>query len=107
QSAPGGYPSQVAAPAPIVQEQASPRGGGRRGDAFDPAQNPNAPGAPRALGGGQLPISTEAPIGAPGGRGAGEPLDLANAGGPAAALPPPPARNTNATGALTTLPPSA
>jgi hypothetical protein len=36
-------------PAPIAQE---PAGGaqGRRGDAFDPNQNPNAPGAPRALG---------------------------------------------------------
>ena len=52
--------------------------GRRRGDAFDPSQNPNAPGAPRALGGGQLPIPAEAPVGAPGGRGAGEPLDLAN-----------------------------
>ena len=108
QPPPGGYQSQVAAPAPILQEPASPRGGGRRGDAFDPSQNPNAPGAPRALGGGQLPISPGAPIGAPGGRGAGEPLDLANTGGaPAGTLPPPPPRNTNATGALTTLPPSA
>ncbi len=104
----GGYEPQVAAPAaPIVQEPAGVPRQGRRGDAFDPSQNPNAPGAPRALGGGQLPTSAETPIGAPGGRGAGEPLDLANAGGPAGALPPPPPRNTNATGALTTLPPSA
>jgi tol-pal system protein YbgF len=106
-----GYDPQIAAPAPIVQEPAGapPPGGRRRGDAFDPNQNPNAPGAPRALGGGQLPIQ-EAPVGAPGGRGAGEPLDLANTGGavnPPGALPPPPPRNTNATGALTTLPPSA
>ena len=50
--------------------------GRRRGDAFDPNQNPNAPGAPRALGGGQLPIANDAPVGAPGGRGPGEPLDL-------------------------------
>jgi tol-pal system protein YbgF len=106
QTGQGGYDQQAAAPAPIVQEP----GGGprRRGDAFDPAQNPNAPGAPRALGGGPLAIPAEAPIGAPGGRGAGEPLDLANTGGPpAGALPPPPPRNTNSTGALTTLPPSA
>jgi TolA-binding protein len=91
---PGGYQAQVAAPAPIVQEPAGvPPTGRRRGDAFDPNQNPNAPGAPRALGGGQLPVPAE-------------PLDLANtSGGPAGALPPP--RNTNATGALTTLPPSA
>ena len=108
QPPPGGYQSQVAAPAPILQEPAGAAQGGRRGDAFDPSQNPNAPGAPRALGGGQLPIQAGAPIGAPGGRGAGEPLDLANTGGaPAGALPPPPPRNLNSTGALTTLPPSA
>ena len=109
QQSPGGYQPQIAAPAPIVQEPAGvPPTGRHRGDAFDPNQNPNAPGAPRALGGGQLPMPAEAPIGAPGGRGAGEPLDLANTGGaPAGALPPPPPRNTNATGALTTLPPSA
>ena len=60
-----------------MQEPAAPQAGGRRrGDAFDPGQNPNAPGAPRALGGGQLPIANEAPFGAPGGRGPGEPLDL-------------------------------
>ena len=58
QQPPGGYQSQVAAPAPIVQEPAGvPPTGRRRGDAFDPSQNPNAPGAPRALGGGQLPVS--------------------------------------------------
>jgi tol-pal system protein YbgF len=108
QPPPGGYQSQVAAPAPILQEPVGAPQGGRRGDAFDPSQNPNAPGAPRALGGGQLPIQAGAPIGAPGGRGAGEPLDLANTGGaPAGALPPPPPRNLNSTGALTTLPPSA
>jgi tol-pal system protein YbgF len=107
QPPPGGYQSQAAAPAPIVQEPAGvPGRGGRRGDAFDPSQNPNAPGAPRALGGGQLPMP-EAPIGAPGGRGAGEPLDLANTGGGPAGAPPPAPRNTNAPGALTTLPPSA
>lgn len=47
--------------APIAQ---APSGGGRRGDAFDPSQNPNAPGVPRALGGGQLPVAA-APAGAP------------------------------------------
>jgi len=100
-----GYDQQIAAPAPIVQEpRGVPPGGLRRGDAFDPGQNPNAPGAPRALGGGQLPIATEAPIGAPGGRGAGEPLDLANTG-PSGAMPPP--RSPGASAALTTLPPSA
>ena len=105
-----GYEPQIAAPAPIVQEPAGapPTPGRRRGDAFDPSQVPNAPGAPRALGGGQLPIPAEAPVGAPGGRAAGEPLDLANTAprGPApAALPPP--RSPGGSGALTTLPPSA
>src|SRR5258705_2333120 len=77
QAQPGYDQPQIAAPAPIVQEPAAPQAPGRRrGDAFDPNQNPSAPGAPRALGGGQLPIANEAPVGAPGGRGAGEPLDL-------------------------------
>jgi tol-pal system protein YbgF len=111
QGAQGGYDPQIAAPGPIVQEPGgAPPLVRRRGDAFDPSQNPNAPGAPRALGGGPLPMPAEAPIGAPGGRGAGEPLDLANTGGagaPGGALPPPPPRNPNGTGALTTLPPSA
>ena len=101
---------QIAAPAPIVQESvgAPPPSGRRRGDAFDPTQNPNAPGAPRALGGGQLPIPAEAPVGAPGGRGPGEPLDLANTGA-ALASPGVPAapRAPVAAPRLTTLPPSA
>jgi tol-pal system protein YbgF len=100
-----GYDQQIAAPAPIIQDQQGVAPGRRRGDAFDPGQNPNAPGAPRALGGG--PIPAEAPVGAPGGRGAGEPLDLSNtAGGPGPAGAAPP-RTANAPGGLTTLPPSA
>ena len=103
---------QIAAPAPIVQEPPQglpPAPGRRRGDAFDPSQNPNAPGAPQALGGGQLPIPAVGSVGAPGGRGAGEPLDLANTGGPRnpAGAVPPPARTPGAGAALTTLPPSA
>jgi tol-pal system protein YbgF len=96
---------QIAAPAPIVQEPPGvPAAPGRRGDAFDPNQSPNAPGAPRALGGGQLPVPAQAGVGAPGGRGPGEPLDLANTGNPAAVPP----RGPNAPGTtLTTLPPSA
>lgn len=106
------YEPQIAAPAPIMQEAPPPGAPGarRRGDAFDPSQNPNAPGAPHALGGGQLPMPAETPVGAPGGRGAGEPLDLAHANGrypqaaPAAAAPQayPPA----AAGGLVTQPPS-
>src|SRR5262249_26930365 len=114
---------------------AAPRPPQRRSDVFDPAQNPNAPGAPRVLG--NLPagphIVTGAPqaeanagppIGAPGGRQAGAPLDLstmparqATASVPASPapamtgnLPPPPPRNPAATGApqqqYATLPPS-
>ncbi len=99
---------QIAAPAPIMQEPAQPAAGNRRrGDAFDPSQNPNAPGAPRALGGGQMPISNEAAVGAPGGRGPGEPLDLAGTSprAPAGAVAPSAAPQQSA--ALTTLPPSA
>ena len=78
----GGYPQpQVAAPAPIVQEAPAAGGGSRRGDAFDPSQNPNAPGAPRALGGGQMPVQSDGSVGAPGGRAPGEPLNLSNATG--------------------------
>ncbi|MET4803304.1 tol-pal system protein YbgF [Bradyrhizobium sp. LB11.1] len=110
---------QIAAPAPIVQEQPGPGAPGtrRRGDAFDPSQNPNSPGAPRALGGGQQPMSVGAQGGAPGGRDAGAPLDLSNNGGryPQAAAPAqpgyPPAQQGNPAQAggpaLTTLPPSA
>jgi tol-pal system protein YbgF len=109
---------------------------GRRGDVFDPAQRPNAPGAPRALGNEAAiaapaqSAANEPPVGAPGGRAAGAPLDLnamtGNASAPPAAamenaapvqtsqpasqpasqLPPP--RNTSATGTqLATLPPTA
>lgn len=53
---------------------------GRRGDAFDPNANPSAVGAPRPLGSivGQPSAPERADVGAPGGRGAGEPLDLSN-----------------------------
>jgi tol-pal system protein YbgF len=109
---PGYDQQQIAAPAPIVGETGpapAPAPGRRRGDAFDPSQNPNAPGAQRVLGSNQ-PIPAEpppivsaapagapgAPAGAPGGRAAGAPLDLGD--GP---------RGPGASAALTTLPPSA
>ncbi len=73
---------------------------GRRADVFDPAANPNAPGAPRPLG--ALPagqpsapqiMTDEQPIGARGGREPGTPLNLStlanDAPGDAAALPSP------------------
>jgi tol-pal system protein YbgF len=102
----GGYGQpQIASPAPIVQEQppASPQGR-RRGDAFDPNQNPNAPGAPQGLGGGRLPMPAEGA--APGPRGAGQ-VDQANI--PGSRPPPggpPPQANPNAAGALATAPPT-
>jgi tol-pal system protein YbgF len=97
---------------------------GRRGDAFDPAQNPNAPGAPHTLGsinppGGQPPglpqphapppmvaNAAEPPVGAPGGRGTGAPLDLATMAPPGTPLPGQPPRNPNVGTQVATLPPS-
>jgi tol-pal system protein YbgF len=106
---PGYDQPQIAAPAPIYQEEVPAQGGRRRGDAFDPSQNPNAPGVPRALGGGQLPVATGAPVGAPGGRAAGEPLSLESPSqrDAAGALPPQRGAGPNAGSGLTTLPPSA
>jgi len=109
---------------------------GNRSDVFDPAQRPNAPGAPRVLGnesaiavpaqGAAQNQANEPPIGAPGGRNAGAPLDLSTLAGnasapsaasmasaapvqtsqPASQVPPP--RSANAAGVqLATLPPSA
>jgi len=79
---------------------------GRRPDVFDPAQNPNAPGAPQTLGSKPAAAASDpgfqAPIGAPGGRAAGAPLDLSTLSGVASGDPgllPPPPRNPNATGA--------
>jgi tol-pal system protein YbgF len=92
----------------------------RRGDAFDPAVNPNSPGAPRPLGtmtaaapaGGSPPYDRPPPIsdatlGAPGPRQPGAPLDLSTLSAPPGGqpLPPPPPSNPNATGATATLPP--
>ena len=60
-----------------------------------------------------MPIANDAPVGAPGGRGRGEPLDLGATSprDPGGTLPPggapPPARAPGASAALTTLPPSA
>jgi tol-pal system protein YbgF len=98
--APQAPPQQAAPPPaqpPVVLDQTAPQPQGRRrGDAFDPSQSPTAPGAPRALGGGQLPMSA-----VPGGRGAGQPLDLGNTS-PVAQ----PARSPNGSAVLATAPPS-
>jgi len=110
-SGPQARPLPPGSPAP-----AAPVAPGRRSDVFDPAQNPNAPGVPQTLG--SVPViaaepGSQAPIGAPGGRAAGAPLDLSTLSGAAVPdpspppgeglgngmLPPPPPRNPNATGA--------
>ena len=66
----------------------------RRSDVFDPTQNPNAPGAPRTLGKEAVIAAPEPggpPIGAPGGRSAGAPLDLSTMANTDS--PPPPQRS--------------
>lgn len=79
-----GYPQQPSYQPPVYQQQSQPQPqqaapqGGRRGDAFDPSANPGAPGVPRPLGSivGQPSAPERTDVGAPGGRAAGEPLDL-------------------------------
>jgi tol-pal system protein YbgF len=116
-------PAVSAGPAPAMPPPAAAPG--RRSDVFDPEQNPNAPGVPRPLGsipaGPPAVVMAEPPVGAPGGRTAGAPLDLSTlatgvapgaaaepgqpappAGGP---LPPPPSRNLSATGAVASVAP--
>jgi tol-pal system protein YbgF len=77
-----GVPGALQPSQPVQQQP------GRRSDVFNPAQNPQAPGVPRALG---SPASAappaivaaepETPIGAPNGRAAGQPLDLSTLSG--------------------------
>jgi tol-pal system protein YbgF len=105
-SAQQNYPSAVQQnyPPPTVITAAP----GRRSDVFDPNENPNAPGAPRVLGSPSTVAPpdyavAQPPIGAPGGRIAGAPLDLSTPGTGSlpnedGLLPPPPPRNPNATG---------
>jgi tol-pal system protein YbgF len=119
------YPQQQPAPypaqAPIVApEPAGPapvdQGTGRRNDAFNPALNPTAPGAPRPLGPSTTATEPPPPVADTQGGGPrqpGAPLDLStmssSAAGPApgGALPPPPV-NPNSTGAMqASLPPAA
>jgi tol-pal system protein YbgF len=87
----------------------------RRSDVFDPALHPTAPGIPRALGNPaviaapQQPVQDGgAPVGAPGGRAAGAPLDLSTVArneatspktSPSPQAPMPPA-SVSSTGAL-------
>jgi tol-pal system protein YbgF len=101
-----------------LQNPASPSApppSGRRGDAFDPLQNPNAPGAPHALGSMNAPAAapgmsadaSDLPVGAPAGRGAGAPLDVTTIPPPNGAVTGPSTRTAPAGGgALATLAPS-
>jgi tol-pal system protein YbgF len=121
---PAGSPPRAMSP----QAPSNPQPGaipGKRSDEFDPAQHPNAPGTPRVLGNeaAVAPMQNEPPVGAPGGRDAGTPLDLSTLSGDAPAqpnvpmasavpVPPaqssPPVRNINTAGTqLATLPPTA
>jgi tol-pal system protein YbgF len=87
-------PQQPSAATPVLPPRATPPNGqippaqpgtpGRRGDVFDPSQQPDAPGAPRTLGSlssNGAAAANEPPIGAPGGRDAGSPLDLSTLSG--------------------------
>ena len=106
-------PPPAAAPPPIIATAPAPGpieppvAGMRRGDAFDPAASPNAPGAPRQLGTSTAATEPPPPISdapGPGGRQIGAPLDLSR---PPGELPPPPPANPSATGTMqATLPPS-
>jgi tol-pal system protein YbgF len=128
----GGPRSGAARPAvaqPVQPPAPPPASGGRRSDVFDPAESPNAPGAPRVLGtlgpnqapplrndSGTPVITTEEPPP----RAAGAPLDLtaaATAGAepptgrpvsPSAGALPPPRAPPGSTGpyAVATAPPS-
>jgi tol-pal system protein YbgF len=120
---PAGAAVAAAAP-PVAARPATSAPTGRRDDAFDPTQNPTAPGAPRTLGalstGSQTPSSGQPPDqgadGPPAARVPGEPLNLSTVGGNSGydprSLPPggmPPAEGrTPAAGEtqMATLPPS-
>jgi tol-pal system protein YbgF len=120
---PTGAPVVAPAAPPSTIRPSASAPTGRRDDAFDPAQSPNAPGAPRTLGalpggGGTMPPSqppdqvAEGPaVGAPGGRVPGEPLNLSTMNGNAGPDPrfaPPADGRTPAAGEtqMATLPPS-
>jgi tol-pal system protein YbgF len=98
-----------------VSPPGAPAGIGRRGDAFDPSAQPDAPGAPRPLGG-----AVVAAPGAPGGiapddDGPNSPMDLMHPGRPRIALPTPSSEAETApstprgasTAMLSTAPPAA
>lgn len=106
-SPPPANPSVVSSQVSSSPIESPPQGGGRRGDAFDPSANPNAPGVPRSLGASTAANEPPPPV-SDGGRQIGAPLDLSTSGiRPPGELPPPPPSNPSGTGAIqATLPPS-
>ncbi|HZP68660.1 MAG TPA: tol-pal system protein YbgF [Pseudolabrys sp.] len=108
----GNQPPAQAAPMTPTNAPGGPSANpGRRSDVFDPSQHPSAPGAPRALGNQAVIAAPEqprdsAPVGAPGGRAAGAPLDLSTLAGNASAPPPtqPSAAVASASGAPVSAP---
>ena len=88
-------PSQALPPAQAPRAPLNPNAAntGARGDAFNPALHPNAPGVPRTLGGQPVP-GGQAPVGAPGGREPGSPLNLNAPGTQGAAQPVAPGGNS-------------
>jgi tol-pal system protein YbgF len=118
-ASPSALPPASPSSAPIIAGEASSPPA-RRGDAFDPARNPTAPGAPRPLGGSTDANEPPPPLpSVPTPRQPGAPLDLSSRSAPATGsltasvggdLPPPPAVNPSGTGAAGTmqaaLPPS-
>jgi tol-pal system protein YbgF len=118
-SPPAAGVAQYPPPAPPPYTPSSPAESaatpGHRGDAFNPALNPAAPGAPRALGTSTAATEPPPPV-ADSDRGGmrqpGAPLDLSSPPGGAGDLPPPPPVNPSGTGAMQaalppTLPPNA
>jgi tol-pal system protein YbgF len=99
-------PGPVIATAPAAGPSESEPSGTRRGDAFNPALNPTAPGAPRPLGTSTAATEPPPPVAnsSPGSRQPGAPLDLSSAAPDAPSsggnLPPPPPTNTNSTGGM-------
>ena len=98
----GGGGAPLRAPVTMPPPAGGPNG--QRSDVFNPAQHPEAPGAPRTLGNPQIAAPepqgqnapNDQPVGAPGGREAGAPLDLSTLAGNAPSEPQPPAPVANA-----------
>ena len=93
------YQGQQGAPITTPYNDGQAPAGGRRGDAFDPNQNPSAPGAPRALGSMQGQSNYAQPGAQP-----GAPMNIENnnyGSNSGTAAPP-----SNPGGGLTTAPPT-